>query len=292
MRWANGHVVVKHPRAAWAGLREPQILVNARLDQLKGTHSGLSVIERRKRQYLYGQAKTNFDLDAAIDLIEPLISEDVLDRMADLVIEADRTPLLAFPHPGFDDDDAIDGETPVQPLPGNAIPFAFSAILAEKFGIDEDRELIQSARVGRTKLNRWLRFLCQPSFNGSVDRDRPYILLDDVVTTGGTLAALRSHIVRSGGRVIAVSALAHSSGQPFEFPVARATLDVLLSLYSEGMRALWARKIGHDLEHLTEAEARTLVDWGEEQRRSGVESGTPLLHALRDRLDAAAATGR
>lgn len=150
------------------------------------------------------------------------------------------------------------------------------------------REIAQSARVGRTKLKKFPRFLCQPSFTGTVERGQAYVIVDDVATTGGTLAALRSHIVRGGGTVVGASTLAHTSGFSHPFGIGPETINVLQSQYGNGIIAYWQETFGHGLDSLSESEGQFLVDWGNKLQNQGVRPGLELLQRLRDRVNKAA----
>ena len=48
----------------------------------------------------------------------------------------------------------------------------------------------------------------RPVFDGTISKDYNYIILDDVVTQGGTVSVLRRFIKDNAGNVAAVSALA------------------------------------------------------------------------------------
>jgi hypothetical protein len=215
----------------------------------------------------------SFDLDAAYSIVDRCIRQEVVDAIADVVGDCDRTPRLVFPHPSFDDDDAVDAEASLDPVPRNALPFAYAHYLREILGCDVDEEIVQAARAGRTKLGNWLRFLCQPTFVGVVER-RPYILLDDVVSTCGTMTALRSHIVRNGGTVPLVSALASSDGSGMKFGIAPETMNMLRSAYGRELGAYWSEAIGHEVSCLSEAEGRFLLQEADRWRRTDLPDQT------------------
>lgn len=287
MQWLRGHVCVCHRREPWDESC-PEVLIHTQLDRLTGLFDGYGTL-RTEYHDAYLTAKFAFDLDAAYSIIERCIRPELIDAVASAVARSQTRPRLVFPHPEFDDEDAVGSD--LDAVPTNALPFAFANYLAEVTGCEVDEDIAQAARVGRTKLGRWLRFLCQPSFIGPVE-PRPYILIDDVATTCGTMAALRSHILRSGGTICAASALAHVSGKDQKFAVAPGTLAVLMSTYGENLRTHWLEAIGHDISCLTEAEGQFLLlearQWGREE----CVLGEQVLHRLRDRLDQAAAKGR
>lgn len=177
-----------------------------------------------------------------------------------------------------------------RPRVRNALPIQYAAQLKELLDAELDMAIVEIGRVGRTKLRRFPRFLCQPCFDGAVRQDAAYILVDDVVTSGGTLAALRSHILRAGGTVVAVTTLAHGSGQWQPLALSDVTWKELCSIYGEELGPFWQREIGHDARNLTEAEGRTLARWG--AFGSPRSARLAPIQRLRNRLAEAAAKNK
>lgn len=280
-----GNLSVSHPREPWDQYSQ-YIRVHEHLDKLKGTAPGAS-----ENAPLYAAAKTQFDADAALMLVERIVPDAYLDELADWMVLNGISPRLVVPYPAYDDDDGIGRIEGRAQGPVNAIPIAYANYLSEKLGCDIDEEIVQAARVGRTKLKTWPRFLWQPSFTGEVQSGGNYLILDDVVTTGGTLAALRSYIIRSGGVVTGATALAHKYGLSQRFAVARETLDVLYSSCGQGLPRFWLEAIGHDIRCLTENEGQAIIAWARDFVEQGC-SGDEVLQCLRDRLLEAAAKGR
>jgi hypothetical protein len=191
------------------------------------------------------------------------------------------------PHPPFDDISGIGAFAVGKTKVTNTLPIQYAAQLAVQLEGEIDNKIIQKARVGRTKLTNFPRFLCQPCFEGEIRPDAAYILIDDVVTTGGTLAALRSYIIGNGGMVAASTVLAHGSGQDRPLALADVTWQELSNLYGAELGSFWEREIGHDARYLTDTEGHILVRFGHESVQD--RPGVPLLQCLRDRLSEAAA---
>lgn len=278
-----------HCRESWGHPGDGKVIVHSRLDHMKGTayHDG------RRAQYgaQYALAKRQGDMKAAVDLVQRCACEAALDAIADAVLGANSEPIIAFPHPSFDDEEA-DGPRSVENVrPPNAIPFALANFLAETLGGSVNDSIIESARPGRSKLKEFPRFLWQPRFEGEVERRRPYILVDDVVTTGGTLAALRSHVVRGGGTIIAVTALAHAEGADQIFAITPETLSQLDLVYGKEIATFWLETIGHVPHCLSDHEGQFLVRWGRQEAGRSARTGVERLYALRTRIAAAAAKG-
>ncbi len=279
-----------HSREAWNLPSCERALVHTKLSVLHGTEER-GAIDKAKVAALYNRAKTEADFGAATELVDFVWRQSVEDELVGLVLTGGVAPIVAFPHPGFDDDDAIDYDAGRRLSSRNALPYAHAARLRIALTGHENVTIKQAARVGRTKLGRFPRFVYQPSFTGEVSRDRPYILVDDTLSLGGTLAMMRSYIVREGGTVIAVSALAHSLGRHLEFAQRASTSHSLIAMYGPELDALWKGEIGHDHLRLTDAEGRFLLEWGAGSGKNlAAASGQSLVHELRARLDRARAT--
>lgn len=280
---ADAENLGRHARAPWGHPGDAVVRVHTDLATCKGT--ALSDAPARAEWVgLYEAAKRKADADAAAEIVARCASDDGIDRLVDSVMAAGTAPIFVAPYPAYDDEDG-EGYSALRSGPRNMIPFTFAAYLSEILGGTVDGEIVQAARVGRTKLKPFPRFLYQPRFVGVV-RKAPYILVDDVFTMGGTLAALRSHIASNGGTVIAVTTLAHKDGFDQPFAIRKDTLSQLLTEYGAGIDQLWKEKIGHGAECLSENEGQTLVRFALSQDRG---NGDERLQALRDRLAEAAA---
>lgn len=273
--WKDGHICVDHPRQPW-DRQAKEVIVHARYDELKKTDG-------------YNEAKRNNNYDAAMEVVKAHISDEALDKIVDVFLSLDKPLRIVRPLPSFDDSSSEDKDFPSKGQT-NALPAAFSAYICETLGVEPDDEITQVARVGRTKLNRFNRFLCQPNFRGFVRPNEHYMIVDDVLSTGGTFAALRSQIVKSGGSVALFSALAHNSGLDTTLAIDDSTLYRLKETYGDGVDRFWLEVIGHEVRCLTESEAGFLIEWGGSSPAVPPD-GNALLQRLRDRFDSAASTG-
>jgi len=89
----------------------------------------------------------------------------------------------------------------------NQIPNALSAGLAAITEGSVDTEVIQSNKVFHTGASMVERLMSQPEFEGEIQEGRNYVIVDDVVTSGSTVAALSSYIQNNGGCVYHISVL-------------------------------------------------------------------------------------
>lgn len=98
------------------------------------------------------------------------------------------------------------------------------------------------------------RLAHKPVFYGSVPVGMDFILVDDIVTQGGTMAALRRYILSQGGRVLAVTALAYSVGSTILAPRQENIMKMNDKFGNELTRFLKAARIADDPYELTNSQ--------------------------------------
>nr|WP_255702058.1 LPD38 domain-containing protein [Salinicola sp. DM10] len=159
----------------------------------------------------------------------------------------------------------------------NRIPAMTAEVLANRLGIETVDTLAQRERVSRTGANAMERLQRQPTFDGDVT-DGDYLLIDDTLTQGGTLAQLKTHIEDQGGRVLGVAAL---TGKQFSRKIAvdPATLDQVRDRFGS-VEDQWRAAFGYGFEGLTQSEARTLLTF--ERGRLSPDELRDRIPALRD----------
>jgi len=139
----------------------------------------------------------------------------------------------------------------------NAIPEALADMLAQLLGWPTDNGIVQINIVAHTGADGFSRLARQAKFDGDAKAGKPYLLTDDFVGQGGTLANLRAHIMSRGGNVVGATVL---TGKPHS---AKMTLDVatykqLRLKHGEGLEDWWNQRFGFGFDCLTESEARYL----------------------------------
>lgn len=190
----------------------------------------------------YARAKSG-DPDAALTL-----AGDLLDRHAIGVLRSiigDRSalllPVIADEASGF-----------------NAIPDAMAQVLGRDLDLPVIAgEIVQTNKVGHTRAPAFQRLVTPAVFDGEVQRSGAYVLVDDHVGLGGTLANLRGHVEALGGRVIAITTLTESRDAR-RISLRPETRNMLWDRHGEELDQLWRAQFGHGIDCLTEVEALQL----------------------------------
>lgn len=73
-------------------------------------------------------------------------------------------------------------------------------------------EIVQSNRVGHTRAPSFNRLVTPPTFEGDVVGNAAYVIVDDHVGLGGTLANLKGYVESHGATVIAMTTLTETRG--------------------------------------------------------------------------------
>lgn len=171
----------------------PDVFVNC---PWSGTRHGVGCLSKH---VLYPAAKGERDIGAAIDILDDLASEDTVASLRNIAIQRGVTPKIIAPAAQAGDSN-------------NALAVGYAQWLGHELDWPVETEVFQSKAFSRDKLGPWVRISNRSSFYGQIDKGRAYVIVDDVMTLGGTLADLRSFILRKGGHVIAMSAIASRDG--------------------------------------------------------------------------------
>lgn len=139
----------------------------------------------------------------------------------------------------------------------NIIPVALGERVADRLGLPIDLNIVQVNKVGHTGSSGYKRLALPALFDGPVQRGQDYILVDDFIGQGGTLANLRGYIESEGGRVVLGTVL---TGKPYSAKLSLdgATLEKLREKHGQVLDHWWRGQFGYGLDGLTESEARYL----------------------------------
>ncbi|WP_332854503.1 hypothetical protein [Duganella sp. S19_KUP01_CR8] len=146
----------------------------------------------------------------------------------------------------------------------NSIPRTMAEVLGHLLKWDVEDRVFQANVVGHTGASGFVRLARQPIFKGCVESGLHYVLIDDFVGQGGTLANLRGHILGQGSQVLGASVLtgkAHS---------ARLTLTgsqlVELRRKHGTIEFWWRQRFGFGFDCLTASEGRYLIQTATSER--------------------------
>lgn len=93
----------------------------------------------------------------------------------------------------------------------NAIPDAMAQVLSRELDLPVSvGEIVQSNTVGHTRAPAFNRLVTPATFEGVVQPGAQYVLVDDHVGVGGTLANLKGYVEQNGGHVLAMTTLTQS----------------------------------------------------------------------------------
>jgi hypothetical protein len=218
---------LKPPRTPWAA-GFPDVVL----------HAGESAV---KKHSAYWAAKTGNEQAARL-LVSDLASVASIDRLHGLVGE--RNPLFASAH-AFENQGI------------NAIPETLAHFIAQRLACDVASAIFQTNRVGHTGANGYIRLARQAAFEGPVEAGRPYVLVDDFIGQGGTLANLKGHVEINGGIVICATALTGRADSAI-MALRDEQLAALRRKHGQLLEDWWRAEFGHGFDELTNSEARYL----------------------------------
>ena len=216
---------------------------------------------RVKKHPRYAAAKAG-DADAAELLVNDLASQNWLPAL--------RVSLQGF-HVELLPVHALESEGV------NEIPAALAEWLSAELNLPVMDTVVQSNTVGHTGASGFERLAHQAVFAGEVERGRKYLLVDDFIGQGGTLANLIGYVHRAGGQAIAATVL---TGKPYSAKLApdSGQIQALRDKHGRDLEKWWREHVGFGFDCLTRSEARYLEK-------------SPDAQVIRDRLIASGLEG-
>ncbi|WP_133511555.1 phosphoribosyltransferase [Candidatus Thiosymbion oneisti] len=210
-------------RAPWSNF--PQVIRNGDLGTLRG-----------EPEY---QAAKSGDHAAALDLVDRSLSDETVNHIRALIGNSKPTllPVLATEQNG-----------------NNKIPLAMAKVISKRLGLDIELGIGQREKVHRTGTGADYRLVFNPTFKGDVHPGRNYLILDDTLTMGGTLASLHGYIENRGGNVIGAAVMTAHPGA-VDLAVKPAMLEAIARKHGPAMNAFWQETFGYGIDYLTQGEA-------------------------------------
>ncbi len=234
-------------RTRWG--RFPRVIRNGDLGELKECPE-------------YQAAKAG-DVGAALDLVDRLVTNEMIEQLEPLVGNDKNVrvlPVLAMEATG-----------------NNKIPLAFAEVLRNRMGLVVETGIVQREKIQRTDSSADHRLAFNPTFDGPVAPGQKYLVVDDTLTMGGTLASLRGYVEHRGGHVVGAAVMTAHPGV-LDLPVNPKMLANIEKKHGQAMNDYWKEEFGYGIEQLTQGEAGHL-------------KAAASVDAIRDRIFAARNAG-
>ena len=214
-------IIAKFSRAIPYTAKEP-IASNVSLEDLKAHPK-------------YQEAKHG-NLDSAISLVNDLISkEDVIKASSAFGKDVIYVPVTQFEKDGI-----------------NRIPYAIAQKYASETGASINDSLYVKDKAFHTGMKMMERLIARTRFEGDIPKGK-YVLVDDVTSSGATLADLSSYIQEQGGDVIG-SVLLTNAMRGDKLIADKSLTKLLETKYGNEIRELF----GIEPSSLTREEAKYL----------------------------------
>ena len=206
----------------------------------------LAEVATTKHHPAYAAAKSG-DSTAASDLVDDLVDDSATEAAQALTacVHGARPVVLLSAHA-------------YESAGVNAIPAALAQLLSRRFDMPYDSRVVQTNVVGHTGADGYGRLARQAMFGGVVANGSEFLLVDDFVGQGGTLANLRGWVETQGGIVIGAVGLtgkAHSA----KLKPSGEQLEELRQKHGPELEEWWHLRFGHAFDCLTQSEARYLA---------------------------------
>ena len=162
----------------------------------------------------------------------------------------------------------------------NAIPSGMADVIADMAGWEQSDDIFQINKVEHTGKSALERLKSQAAYDGPVEKGALYLIVDDVVTQGGTLANLKGMIEAGGGKVIGIHTIGAAQFST-NLKVGQETIEKLKKNYGQNLDPVLSYIYGGkiNVEHITESEARTFLNNRQElldaARAGRPETGAP-----------------
>jgi adenine/guanine phosphoribosyltransferase-like PRPP-binding protein len=199
---------------------------------------------------------------SAFDLVRNMVSEKCLAQLCEL--HSDQKPILVSAHA-------------VESSGVNAIPQAMAEYLGIRLRWPVESSIVQTNVVAHTGADGFSRLARQAEFDGAVSENACYVLVDDFIGQGGTLANLRGFLLHCGARVIGGTVL---TGKPYSAILSSDEQQTIHLREKHGpeLETWWINHFGFGYDCLTRSEARYLLN-------------TPTPQRIRDQITQASETG-
>ncbi|MCO6525504.1 LPD7 domain-containing protein [Snodgrassella sp.] len=213
----------KPVRTAWNDF--PPVIRNGAMGELKNEAE-------------YTAAKGG-DEQAAMQLVAKLITADTVAQVNEMI---DGHVVTIVPVSAIE----ASGE--------NQIPRAMATVLAKELDLPVDHNILQANKVNRTGSGIDHRLAFQPLFTGAVTPGQEYLLIDDTLSVGSTLANLKGYIETNGGKVIGAAVMTAHEGA-LNIAIKPDMINAITRKHGNSMNNFWKKEFGYEIDKLTQGEA-------------------------------------
>jgi len=187
----------------------------------------------------YEAAKKKGNNNAALQLVKAIMPSEKIDELRAIVGEL--KPLILPVHA-------------IEEFGTNKIPAALAYYLSVQLGAELCSDIVQANKPQRTDKGAFYRLSQYPFFDGDVQLGRNYVILDDTLSMGGTLASLRGYIENKGGNVVLAVALTGHDGAA-SLNIKEAMLKAIRDKHGDELDEWWKTEVGFGVDKLTQGEA-------------------------------------
>jgi len=187
----------------------------------------------------YKDAKQEGNNAAALQLVKTIVPPEKVDELRATI--ENSNPLILPVHA-------------IEEFGTNKIPAALAYFLAVQLKLELCVDVVQANKPQRTDKGAFYRLSQYPFFDGNIQKGRNYIILDDTLSMGGTLASLRGYIENKGGHVILAIALTGHDGAA-SLSIKKAMLTAIRNKHGDELDEWWKTEIGFGVDKLTQGEA-------------------------------------
>ena len=139
------------------------------------------------------------------------------------------------------------------------VPLAIASVLADRLNLDVEVGIVQIDQLLPNDAKPELQLAYNPRFSGEVETGRNYLLLDDSLNMGGTIASLRGFIENRGGHVMSAMVM-NADARSLELPISpKMELD-LESKHSTKIHQFLKENFNYEIDKLTQREATFLYN--------------------------------
>jgi|GEM_PF-721918 len=143
----------------------------------------------------------------------------------------------------------------------NKLPIAYAEVISSITGFKVEN-IYQINDVSRTNKNAIERLISRAKYTGNVEKGKNYIIVDDVVTQGGTLNELKKYIEKNQGKVVACSTLGYTRYSAV-LEIKKETITEIERKFGRDETEKYLKKygIGERIEDLTNAEGKYICSF-------------------------------